>query len=298
MEAGKGVDGPEQALELERLRGIVLESFPDLRAARFRLLPPGWHSVAVDADDRLVFKFPRNAEAQAALVREVGLLRVVAGALTMRVPSLTLHGPPCFSCHEKIPGEPLLAPEYHGLDDPARQRLAEAMARLHAELHGLDRARMTEAGATAIAPWSGPEAILRRAWGILPERERRYAEATLTEWADLEPDPYGSVFGYFDGHGWNMAFDHRRGRLNGVFDFADAGFGDLHQEFVYASFVSRDLARRIVDAYEDLTGRRLDRARIDLLTGVLRLNEVAESADDPEHRGQMLANLAAWAAGS
>jgi aminoglycoside phosphotransferase len=295
---GQAADSPEQALELERLRAIVLESFPDLRAARFRLLAPGWHSIAVDAEDRLVFKFPRNAEAQAALVREAGLLRVVSGAVTMRVPSLTLHGPPCFSCHEKIPGEPLLATAYEGLDDSARQHLAEAMARLHAELHALDRGRMTEAGATAIAPWSAPEDILRRAWPILPERERRYAETTLADWADLNPDPCGCVFGYFDGHGWNMAFDHRRGRLNGVFDFADAGFGDLHQEFVYASFVSRDLARRIVDAYEHLTGRRLDRARIDLLTGVLRLNEVAESADDPEQRDQMLANLAAWAAGS
>ena len=46
--------------------------------------------------------------------------------------------------------------------------------------------------------------------------------------AAMPPDPLGTVYGFFDGHGWNMAFDHARGRLNGIFDFGDSGFGPLH----------------------------------------------------------------------
>ncbi len=44
-----------------------------------------------------------------------------------------------------------------------------------------------------------------------------------------------SVFGYFDGHGWNMAFDHEQGVLNGVYDFADAAIGPRSREFVYSN---------------------------------------------------------------
>ena len=70
--------------------------------------------------------------------------------------------------------------------------------------------------------------------------------------------------------------------------------GDLHQDFVYASFVSADLTGRVVDAYERLTARTLDRRRIAVLTGVLRLWELAEEADDPAARATMLAAVEAW----
>ncbi len=39
----------------------------------------------------------------------------------------------------------------------------------------------------------------------------------------------------------------------------------------------------------------LDRRRIDLLTGVHRLSELAELADQPEHVPVMIRNVAAWA---
>lgn len=42
-----------------------------------------------------------------------------------------------------------------------------------------------------------------------------------------------------------------------------------------------DLTDRIVTADEGLTGRRLDRRRIDLLTGVHGLSELADLPDDP-----------------
>lgn len=112
----------------------------------------------------------------------------------------------------------------------------------------------------------------------------------------MPPDPYGNVYGFFDGHGWNMAFDHAQARLNGIYDFADSGFGPLHQEFIYSNFISHDLTARIVSAYEMLTGRRLDRRRIAILTGFHRLSELAELADDPANVEQMIQSAATWAA--
>lgn len=79
----------------------------------------------------------------------------------------------------------------------------------------------------------------------------------MREYAKLPADPLGSIFGFFDGHGWNMAFDSEAGRLNGVYDFADAGIGPLHQEFIYSAFIDADLTERIVAAYERFSGRRL-----------------------------------------
>ncbi len=53
-----------------------------------------------------------------------------------------------------------------------------------------------------------------------------------------------------------MAFDHDAERLNGIYDFGDSGFGDLHKEFVPPSWISPDFVERLAKDYERLTGQR------------------------------------------
>jgi hypothetical protein len=282
---------------IEPFRAVITAAFPDLSGSTFRLLPEGWHSTAVDVDDRLIVKFLRHEEAAKALVREAGLLALVRPAVSMPVPDLTLHlGPPLFSRHGKLKGEHLATAQYDRLPEQACRQLAGRMALFHAELHRLDPAVMAAAGAEPIAPWLAPEKILNKALPVLPSALRELAEQAILAWQDLPPDPCGTTYGFFDGHGWNLAFDHARQQLNGIYDFADSGFGGLHQELIYSSFIAPDLTARIVAAYEALTGRALDHRRIALLTGVHRLSELAALADDPVHRPAMIRHVADWAA--
>jgi hypothetical protein len=113
---------------------------------------------------------------------------------------------------------------------------------------------------------SGPRASSRLAWPLLPLELQNYAERTIAAWERMPGDPHGTTYGFFDGHGWNMAFDHAAGRLNG-----DSGFGPLHYEFIHTNWISPDLTERVVAEYKTLTGRELDRERIKLITGVLPL---------------------------
>lgn len=283
--------------DLAPFRAAIAAVHPDLSAAAFRLLPGGWHSRAVAVDDRLVFKFPQGEEAEQALRREASILAVVHPNVTMRVPSLRLHeGLPLFSEHAIIPGEHLETAQYAALPEPARQALGEALARFYAQLHGLERATLEAAGANPVERWLDADAIAARAVPLLPKDLHVFAEETLAGWCDLPPDPHGEIYGFFDGHGWNMAFDPAAGRLNGLYDFADSGFGPLHQDFIYSNFISPDLTGRIVAGYERLTGRALDRARIHLLTGLHRLWELAALADAPEHHATMIGSVRNWAA--
>lgn len=284
-----------QGMSIEELRAAVARAFPELARAEVTLLDTGWDCAALEVDRRLIFKFPRHDAAARALEMQARLLDVIRPAVTLPVPALTLHpGPPSFSRHEKLEGEHLVTAQYEALPLEARERLAADLALFYAELHRLDLPAMERAGARAIRPWLAPEAILARVWPVLPAGLRSYAEAAIGAWSELPADPHGVTFGFFDGHGWNMAFDHAQGRLNGIYDFGDAGFGPLHQEFIYSNFIARDLTERLVTRYESLTGRALDRARIELLSSVLRLSELAEYADDPEHAPMMLDHVARW----
>jgi len=274
------------AADLDACRAAILRAFPDLAASRFRILAESWDSTAVEAEGRLIFKFPRHDAAAQRLRKEAALLRLVRPAVSLPVPDLALvEGPPLFSRHAKIPGEHLLAEHYAGLPDDARRRLAEDLARFHAGLHRLDPGRMAAAGAGPVEAWGRADRIGARALPALPPELRPAAERLLDAYGRLPPEPHAPVYGFFDGHGWNMAFDHAAGRLNGLYDFADSGFGPLHQEFIYSNFISPDLTARIVSAYETLTGRQLDRRRIAILTGFHRLSELAELADDPAYIG-------------
>jgi len=284
---------------LETLQAVITRAFPELSDSTFAVLNAGWDCVAVDVDDRLIFKFPRHAAGEKRLVSEANLLGVIRRSVTMSVPGLTLHsGPPLFSRHARLSGEHLLTQHYELLPVEARQRLAADMALFYAELHRLDVRDMREAGAQPIKPWLPPEAILRRAWPVLPVGLRAYAERTVTAWQALPPDPYGTTYGFFDGHGWNMAFDHANDRLNGMYDFADSGFGACHQEFIYSDLIAPDLTLRIIAEYEVLTGLVLDRRRAHLLSAVLRLSELAEYADDADHAPAMVRNVVEWASRS
>src|SRR5690606_3375785 len=150
-----------------------------------------WDCVAVDVDDRLIFKFPRHEAAERALVTEASLLAVIRPAVTMPVPDLTLHpGPPPFSRHAKLKGEHLLTRHYERLPEDSRRRLAAEMALFFAELHALDAGAMEEAGAGPIRAWLPPDDILRRVWPVLPSDLRAYAERTVAAWQRLPPDPY------------------------------------------------------------------------------------------------------------
>ncbi|WP_064692338.1 phosphotransferase family protein [Rhizobium aegyptiacum] len=286
-------------LDASEFRSLITSVFPELTGSVFKLAAKGWDSMAVDVDDTLIFKFPRDLGAERALVKEAALLEIVRPSLSMAVPDMRIHdGPPIFSSHAKLEGEHLITEDYEALGEGDRQRLADDLARFYAELHALDADRLRAAGASAIQPWQSPEAVRTKALPQLPADIKGFAEAVVSDFEALPPDPYGNVYGFFDGHGWNMAFDYRQGRLNGIYDFADSGFGPLHQEFIYSNFISPDLTARIISAYETLTGRRLDRWRIAVMTGFHRLSELAELADDPANVEQMIRSAATWAAAS
>ena len=285
---------PASPFSLEALRATIVEQFPQHADAQFTLLAEGWDSVAVDVNDRLIFKFPRHARGEAALRREVAILDVVGAAVSMRVPSLTLfETPQTFSRHDKIAGEHLLPAQYDALDERAREALGEALGQFYAELHAIEPAKAIAAGAQPVDAWLAADDILRLVRPVLPLDLFAFAEDAMAEWRDLEPDPYGNIYGFFDGHGWNMAFDHTTCRLNGIYDFADSGIGPLHREFVYSSLVSPDLTPRIIASYERHSGRIINRKRVDVLTATHWMWELAVEAHLP-HVDDMLAHLVFW----
>lgn len=281
------------AAEIARYRALVISTLPQFVGGHFTTLTDGMDSVALECDG-WVFKFPRNPSAEARLRREVSLLQFLKPRITMTVPQIVLHeGQVPFSQHFKIPGSALEAADYARLDDYRRDALALRMAQLYSELHALPLSRMQQVGAVGVDPWMSPQEIIEGAGPKLPRGYKGFLERTVAAYRKLSIAGNELVYGYFDGHGWNMAFDHQTGLLNGVFDFADSGFGSRHRDLSYSNFISADLTLRIIARYEELAHVSVDRDKVMLYSSALRLAELAEGFL-PEERA--IAGVTNWVA--
>jgi aminoglycoside phosphotransferase (APT) family kinase protein len=268
---------PGRPLDLPPYRDRIAAVAPELADLPPLLLGDGWDSVALEVAG-WIFKFPREAEAAARLRREHDLLRLIRPRLTLPVPDLVLHdGGGTFSQHRKLPGESLETVHYLGLPPERRDALAATLARLYAELHAIPIADAEAAGAQLIdLRLPAAEILSRLRPKSLPPALAGFLEATMAAYGVLPDEPGETTYGYFDGHGWNMAFDHATGTLNGVFDFADSGIGPRHRDLSYASWIHPDLSRDIARRYSALTGYPLDPERVVLHNSALRFSEYAE----------------------
>jgi hypothetical protein len=281
--------------EAEALVSVITTQFPEFQGCSFQIITAGFDSVAVDVGDQWIFKFPRTAQTEESLRREAKLLQVLRDRITIPIPAVEqFEKPRVFTMHRKIPGDHLPPDKYNQLGDGTRDALAEEIALFYSQLHGLPVEMLADAGATDTHPWLPVETIEQKAIPLLPPNMHEWANESIRQYRELAPDPFGTIFGFFDGHGWNMAFDHLRGKLNGIYDFADSGFGPLHQDFIYTNFIARDLTLRVVSCYQGLTNKSLEIKRVDLLTSVLRLHELAEVADDPAGSKEVLPIVTQW----
>lgn len=253
---------------------------PDLAEAAMTAHHDGWDCLAVEVAG-WIFKFPRSLAACERLKREAEVLRFAAGASAVPLPRMRYHDAPPplgFSEHRKIEGEALDPAAYARLGPAARDGFARQIADTFVAFHRVPVARARRAGCPEAPCWPAPAELLAHADAHLDRRLFAAAQRTLAA-----RERYGAdrtVFGHFDTHGWNMAVDLDRCRLNGLFDFGHSGVGPLHRDLSYPCFVDVDLAARVARQYEAVTGRAVDLGRILNAHATLRLVELAEASGD------------------
>lgn len=271
-------------------RAAILAVRPDLAAAPMVAHTAGWDSLGVEAGDYL-FKFPKTPIAESRLRREVKYLDLIRPRVPLRIPELRIHDQPLtFSEHRMIPGRILVTKEYDVLSELQRELMAAELGRFYAALHAIPVAEAKAAGAIQIPDWPDDDMIIRHAAPVIPPDLHGWMLKVLAAYAGMRHDT-DLVTGYFDGHGWNMAFDHVHGVLNGVYDFADGGVGPRQREFCYGNLISPDLTTRTIAHYEAITGRTIDRRTVMLHTAVQKLSEAQDFGDDASG---YVANLVAW----
>src|SRR3970282_1924715 len=66
---------------------LLRRSFPALEFREVRVVEDGWDSLVLELDAEWIVRFPRRAEVEGRIEREILLLPILAGALPIAVPS-------------------------------------------------------------------------------------------------------------------------------------------------------------------------------------------------------------------
>lgn len=267
----------EDAAVTDAHRAAMLSARPDLEGVPLTLHANGWDCLAIAAG-RVLFKFPHHPNAADRLRREPRTINLIRPVTPLALPTMRLHeAPMLMSEHEMVVGDPVDPERYRAMAAPERDRLAQDLAAFFAAVHSISPEEARRRDCDAVRPWAPTAQLLKRLDGGVPLDVIRVAETVLAKY-DAHNANGGDelVFGQFDTHGWNMAYDNAAGRLHGLFDFAGSGVGALHRDLSYLMFVSPDLTRRVVERYRRETGRAVNLERVFDAHGALRVIELAD----------------------
>lgn len=258
---------------LRVLEEVARRSWPGGGLRHFSVHDVGWTNLMLEADHRLMFRFPRWTSAARSLGTEVRLLEFLANRVTTPIPRPILIGTMDrprgwpFFVYEKLPGTPLT--DLAALRRAERERLARFLGRLFRELASCRPASVRRLG---LPP--GDRGAWETRFRRLETRFRRVAServpAALSDriaelfrgfFATLSESRFPPTLLHADLWPSHILWSRTSKRPAGVIDWEDARLGD--PAFDLAAFggigdeFSSELISDLRSSEDDLFERRL-----------------------------------------
>lgn len=247
----------ERLPALGTLRRAASELWPELSFRRFRVNDVGWTFRVLDADDRIIFRFPRRRSAAESLGFEVRLLDFLADRLSVPIPEVERIGileRPAgwpFLSYRKLGGSEL--PEFPTLPREDRVRLRDFVARLLRELAAIPSPPLRRLGCRPGDPaaWLGKyRRMLQRydrvaAAGAAPDLDRAVRREFRAAFRMFRAARFRAVACHMDLGPFNLLWDARAHRPTGVIDWEDLRLGDPAFDLTGLKFLGDDLLRPI-----------------------------------------------------
>ena len=232
----------DRELTAEIVREVVSEQFPEFPVATIERLGEGWEHETYLIDDRVVFRFPRQAGGGDDFGWEEGLHALVASVIgdMVGIPRITRWGRPSarfpypFAGHDLIPGVAA-----HDSRAPFNPALADDIGRVLARLHAIPAEAAAAAGAGPADPDksdlnAGLERVRFRV-NELPDIRRQCPNPCA--WLDSITRVPGAYRGpprfiHDDFQPEHVLVSRATGRLSGIIDWG-GGLGDPARDFSY-----------------------------------------------------------------
>lgn len=214
------------------LRERVHAVMPDLVIEHFEVNHEGLVNDVVIVNQRLVFRFAKNANAAAILDTEMKILDLVRPRIGLSVPT-PLYRSADTVVYPLLTGKPLLRAMLTGMTAETQKRLAQQLGSFLCGLHTTDLSTIDWTIPSTLAP------VTREKWLEIRQRvEEKIYPLLLTHQRQWAANLFDGVlnqpesFAYEDAliHGdlapYHIFYDEQQRQITGVIDFGVAGRGD------------------------------------------------------------------------
>jgi aminoglycoside phosphotransferase (APT) family kinase protein len=216
---------------------------------------------AVELDAAWIFRFPKRAESERALLRELRLLPVVAPLLRIAVPVYQFFGAPtsdfpyAFAGYRKLAGTPAIeCPR----DLVATKELAPCLGRVLSTLHAFPPDLAARLGVPGLDEFDDFASLristleeLRRIRDAMPDVIFERCRAFVDREGQSLPFYLGPLrLLHGDLSGEHTLLDEVTGRVVGLIDWADAFMGDPAYDLNYLwAWMGESLVDRVLASY-------------------------------------------------
>lgn len=261
--------------------GAVKEAYESVfkgeSAQSIRFFPNTHESLVAEINGDYIVKLPKPHRGVDGVTAEQKITDFLSGKVQLPIPSISVHVEPVvLARYRKLSGETFDKNRYTQLSDDNKSTLAAQLARFIADLHAIP-ASVVQGAKLELAPsWElKPDLVEEQLSSSNDDVIKALLPEVLRNQCALEVPKSNVVFGHFDLHGGNLLFDKEQTHVTAVIDFGNCKLGDLHQDLSAMNLSSPDLAIRIVDQYERLSSRKVNRLLIQHYTTVFYLNLLA-----------------------
>src|SRR5262245_511939 len=225
---------PELDFYLTRIREIR----PDLSIERASLNCEGLLNDVVIVNDAFVFRFAKRDYGFKDLKEEAGVLRLLRKRVTLPIPTPFYEDREVMA-YPLIPGETLRRDILMSLPETDQQAIAEQLAQLFREMHGIPLEEIDESSipmADSLMDYEGwlkvYERLHDKVFPLLLPHAREWATEHFESWlSDPSNFEYEPRMVDTDIPPYHILFDRGRRRINGIIDFGCAGLGDPATDF-------------------------------------------------------------------
>ncbi len=267
---------------------ILQQDYPELKVNTLRFYDQGGNNIVFEVNDTLLFRFSVKRKASQFLLKEINILDYLKNKITaVQIPEIKYTGKKYFYMgYEKIKGETFNTHFcYLQLSQDQRNKIIQQLAAFLYELHtALPAAKGREFGIKEVSVLDTIHKIATRLEKVknIDKNIVKLAYHVENLCKKIKPQEHEITVIHGDLHKRNMAFDPVTKKITGIFDFDQLQINDIHKDF--RSFYklrpyNRDFFATLAQAYEKLSGRKLDRWRIALYALVEELNHVLDITD-------------------
>ena len=261
-----------------------------------KFYPNTHESVVVAINDEYIVKLPKPKRGIAGLLAEKSITDFIRGRVAIDIPALSIYlSPVSLVRYRRLEGSTFDKSRYLNLPERSKNALAGQLAQFMFSLHSIPRAEIETAKITLKPSWElKPDLVESR----LGDEQDVVVKALLSEVLKnhraLSVPDSNIIFGHFDLHGSNLIFNNELTNITGVIDFGNCKLGDLHQDFSTINLSSPDLAERVIDCYERVSERSVNRLLVWHYTTIFYLNLLSGLKKNDDKFAYWLGELHRW----